>query len=67
MRAEGYDPTFASYCPGTLEGVAIQVAERADGFVVTFRAERTDVGAVVWGRATDLPAAALMQRAALTR
>jgi hypothetical protein len=52
--AEGYDPTFASYCPSTLEGVTIEVSERADGFVVTFRADRPEVGAVVWGRASDL-------------
>jgi hypothetical protein len=63
---EGYDPTLASYCPGMLEGVAIDVAERADGFVVTFRAGRAELGAVVWGRATDL-APATAPRAALVR
>jgi hypothetical protein len=64
--AEGYDPTLASYCPGMLEGVAIDVAERADGFVVTFRAGRSEIGAAVWGRASDL-APATAPRAALAR
>ena len=51
---EGFDPTYASYCPGTLDGVTIDVGERPDGFVVTFRAEANEIGAAVWGRAMEL-------------
>ena len=52
--AEGYDPTFMTYCPAGLPDVTIEVGERTDGFVVTLRSTRADIAAAILGRATDL-------------
>jgi hypothetical protein len=51
---EGYDPAFMPYCPSALASTTIDVVERDDGLAVTFRANRPEVGAAVWGRASAL-------------
>lgn len=51
---EGYDPTFMSYCPAGLADTTVEVTERDDGFVVTFRSDRAEIGAALWGRAGAL-------------
>jgi len=53
--AAGYDPTYMPYCPAGLPDVAIDVVERSDGYVVTFRSSvRDDTGPAILGRAEAL-------------
>lgn len=53
--AEGYDATFMPYCPAGLPDVSIDVTERSDGYVVTFRSStRTESGPAILGRAEAL-------------
>lgn len=53
--AQGFDPTFMAYCPAGIADVAIDVAERSDGYVVTFRSSvRDDAGPAILARAEAL-------------
>ncbi len=50
----GYSPTFMSYCPLMLEGVAASVNATPDGVRVTLRSKDSVIAAAVLGRAEDL-------------
>jgi hypothetical protein len=50
----GYDPTFMSYCPLSLQDVSTAVTQTEDGLRVTLRSDRSDIAHVILGRARDL-------------
>lgn len=52
---EGFDLAFMPYCPAGLPDVAIDVTDRSDGYVVTFRSSvRDEIGPAILGRAQAL-------------
>ncbi|MEZ4369147.1 MAG: hypothetical protein R2939_23110 [Kofleriaceae bacterium] len=52
----GYPPTLMGYCPAVLDLTTLEVRVEEGGLAVVIRAATPDVGAVVWGRASDLVA-----------
>lgn len=50
----GYSTTFQSYCPASVYGAAVSVADEGGDVLVSIRGENEDIGAVVHGRANDL-------------
>jgi hypothetical protein len=54
----GYDAGFMGYCPAMLSDSTIVVTDGVEGIAVEIRSDRDEIGAAIWGRATDLVAAA---------
>jgi hypothetical protein len=50
----GYDPTYQAYDPSLVQRTRISVVERAEGMVVTIRADDSDTAALVWSKAQGL-------------